>query len=84
MRNRSIILYIFLVVQCLCLYAKENVIDLEEMSQDYVLEVKQLHIQGYPTACNVSIIRWHDSLVLSFNAYSVGKEDQPQDTCKVV
>lgn len=77
MRHRSIILYMFLVIHCLSLYAKENVIDLEEMSQDYVLEAKQLHIPGHPTACNASIVRWHDRLVLSFDAYSIGKEDQP-------
>ena len=34
-------------------------IDLEQMTQDYILEVKQLHIPGYPTACNPSIARWH-------------------------
>lgn len=52
-------------------------IDLEQMAQDYVLEVKQLCIPDYPTACNASIVRWHDKLILSFNAYSIGKEDQP-------
>lgn len=52
-------------------------IDLEKMVQDYVLEVKQLHVPNYPTACNASIVRWHDKLILSFNAYSTGKEDQP-------
>lgn len=52
-------------------------IDLEEMSQEYVLEVKQLHIPGHPMACNASIVRWHDRLILSFDAYSAGKEDQP-------
>lgn len=52
-------------------------IDLEQMTQDYVLEVRQLHIPGYPTACNASIVRWQNRLILSFNAYSVGKEDQP-------
>ena len=52
-------------------------VDLEQMSQDYVLEVKQLHIPGYSTACNPSIVRWQGKLILSFNAYSTGKEDQP-------
>lgn len=52
-------------------------VDLEQMTQDYVLEVRQLHIPGYPTACNASVVRWQDRLILSFNAYSVGREDQP-------
>lgn len=52
-------------------------IDLEKLTQDYVLDVQQLHIPGYPTACNASIVRWQDRLILSFDAYSLGKEDQP-------
>jgi len=34
--------------------AVPNEIDLETMAQDYVLEAKQLHIPGHPTACNAS------------------------------
>lgn len=52
-------------------------INLDKMTQDYVLEVKQLHIPDYPTACNASIVRWQNRIVLSFDAYSIGKEDQP-------
>lgn len=60
-----------------CLGSLPPDINLEKMAQDYVLEVKQLYIPGYPTACNASVVRWHDKLILSFNAYSIGKEDQP-------
>lgn len=63
--------------ETLSIQSKIEQIDLEEMFQDYVLEVRQLHIPDYPTACNASIVRWDNKLVLSFDAYSVGKEDQP-------
>ncbi len=44
--------------------------NLEEMSQEYVLETKQIEIPGYSTACNPSVASWRDALLLSFNAYS--------------
>lgn len=83
-RNLLVKKFITLSAMLICLFfCKESFgalppdIDLEEMAQDYVLEVKQLNIPGYPTACNPSVVRWHDKLILSFNAYSIGKEDQP-------
>ena len=45
-------------------------LNLEDMAQDFVLETKQLEIPGYPTACNPSIARWGNMLLLSFDAYS--------------
>jgi predicted GH43/DUF377 family glycosyl hydrolase len=48
-----------------------SLIDLEERSQDFVLETKRIHIQGHPYAFNPSIIRWKGSLLLSFRTYSV-------------
>jgi len=36
------------------------------MAQDYVIEVKQIEIPGYPLAFNPSIVRWRGNLVMSF------------------
>jgi predicted GH43/DUF377 family glycosyl hydrolase len=43
-----------------------NGIDLEDMTQDFVLETKQIHIPDYPEAFNPSIIPWEDGYLLSF------------------
>src|SRR5687767_2469960 len=78
--KKCIILFAMLISHFTCSESHENLppdVDLEKMAQDYVLEVKQLHIPNYPTACNTSIVRWQDKLILSFNAYSIEKEDQP-------
>ena len=50
-------------------------VDLEVMAQDFVLEVKQLQIPGHPTACNPSLIRWNNQLLLSFDAYTEGNNE---------
>lgn len=41
-------------------------LDLEDMVQDFVVETKKIEIPGYPDAFNPSILRWNDSLLLSF------------------
>lgn len=41
-------------------------IDLEDMSQEFVLDTKRLEIPGYPHAFNPSIIRWQGRLLMSF------------------
>lgn len=41
-------------------------LDLEQWAQDFVLETKQIEIPGYPGALNPSIVRWDNSLLLSF------------------
>ena len=46
----------------------EALIDLQELKQDYILEVKKIEIPAFPTAFNPSIIHWNDSLLLSFRA----------------
>lgn len=46
--------------------APSNPVDLEESSQDFVLEAKQIHIPGYPHAFNPSIIRWKGLILMSF------------------
>lgn len=40
--------------------------DLEIMAQDFVLQTKQIELPEYPGAFNPSIIRWQDSILLSF------------------
>lgn len=47
-------------------HADEPLLDLETMTSDFVLESKRIDIPGYPLALNPSIIRWKDSLLLSF------------------
>lgn len=47
------------------LHAKEY-IDLEAMAQDFVLETKQIVLEGYAGAFNSSIIRWGNKLLLCF------------------
>lgn len=43
--------------------------DLQERVQNFVLEEKQIFIEGYPSAFNPSIVRWHDGkLLLAFRA----------------
>jgi len=44
-------------------------VDLEEMSQDFVLETKRIRIPGYPDAFNPSIIRYQGCILLSFRKY---------------
>lgn len=41
-------------------------IDLEDMAQDLVMSVQQIIIPEYPHAFNPSIVRWKNSLLLSF------------------
>src|SRR3989344_4128724 len=41
-------------------------LDLEKGIQDFVLETKRIHIPLYPAAFNPGIIRWQNSLLLSF------------------
>jgi predicted GH43/DUF377 family glycosyl hydrolase len=40
--------------------------NLEELSQDFVLESKQIQIPGYPYAFNPAIVRWKGMLLMSF------------------
>ncbi|MDE3045695.1 MAG: hypothetical protein KGJ02_03530 [Verrucomicrobiota bacterium] len=44
----------------------DPLIDLEDFAQDYVLETKQIILPDYPLAFNPGIIRWQNSLLLSF------------------
>lgn len=43
--------------------------DLEDLVQDFVLETKQILIDGYPNAFNPSIIRYQGRLLLCFRFY---------------
>lgn len=71
-------LYRILAVAILVISPLSASVDLETMAQDFVLETKELKIPGYPGACNPSIVRWHNTLVLSFNAYTEGTDAPDQ------
>lgn len=43
-------------------------IDLEDLKQDFVLEVKKIEITGFPNAFNPSIIRWNGYYLMSFRS----------------
>jgi len=48
------------------LFANEY-LDLEDgEKQDFILELKKIHIPGHPHAFNPSIIRWQDCILMSF------------------
>jgi predicted GH43/DUF377 family glycosyl hydrolase len=55
-----------LLLLFLCTQAFAQNIDLEERSQPFVLQIKQIEIPGYPHAFNPSIVRWQERLLLSF------------------
>ncbi len=40
--------------------------DLEDLSQDFVLETKKIEIPGYPGAFNPAIVRWGDTILMAF------------------
>jgi predicted GH43/DUF377 family glycosyl hydrolase len=46
-----------------------DVIDLEDLSQDFILETKRIEFPEYPDAFNPSLIRWRGSLLMSFRIY---------------
>jgi predicted GH43/DUF377 family glycosyl hydrolase len=46
--------------------AHHFLINLEDRSQDFVLETKRLKIPGYPHAFNPGIVRWQGRLLMSF------------------
>jgi predicted GH43/DUF377 family glycosyl hydrolase len=47
-----------------------DLLDLEEMAQDFVLETKRIEFSDYPGAFNPSIIRWRGCLLMSFRVYN--------------
>lgn len=51
---------------CSNLIASVPLVDLEENSQDFVLETKRIEIPNYPHAFNASIIQWQGALLMSF------------------
>lgn len=60
---------IFLFINFLwgILFANENSsIDLETLSQDFVLNTKKIEIPGHAFAFNPSLVRWQGQLLLSF------------------
>ncbi len=55
-----------------------GLIDLEDMTQDFVLETKKIDIPEYPTAFNPSIMRWNDSFLLIFRIHDPETNDTSQ------
>jgi len=43
-----------------------ELLDLQDLKQDFVLETRQIRIEGYPSALNPSIVRWRGSYLMSF------------------
>ncbi len=64
----------FLIALCLIVFLNADIIHLEESSDPFVLELKQIHIPGHPNAFNPSIIRWQGKLLLSFRNISNHKD----------
>jgi predicted GH43/DUF377 family glycosyl hydrolase len=63
-QNMKRALFLFLILAGFVDAAE--LIDLETDAQDFVLEIKQIHVPGFPGAFNASIIRWYGKLLLSF------------------
>ena len=53
-------------LDALCRAYNPALVNLEENAQDFIVTTKQIEIAGYPGAFNPSIIRWENSLLLSF------------------
>lgn len=47
-----------------------SLIDLNQLTQGFILETKKIEIPGHPFAYNPSIIRWKGSLLMSFRSYN--------------
>jgi predicted GH43/DUF377 family glycosyl hydrolase len=58
--------YFLLAVLCLLTGNLSALIDLDKMEQSFVLETKRIHIAGYPTAFNPSIVLWENHILMSF------------------
>lgn len=46
-----------------------SIVNLDNMVQDFVLEMKQIHIPGHPYTFNPSIVHWQGNLLLSFRIH---------------
>lgn len=55
-----------LVLDDMTMEEDELLFDFDKGMQDFVLETKKIEIPGYPKAFNPSLVRWKDSLLLSF------------------
>lgn len=55
------------IILCCAFFTKaEALLDLETFSSDFIVGAKQIHIPGYPDAFNPCIIRWKDSILMTF------------------
>lgn len=46
-------------------------IDLEDISQNFVIEAKKIEVPGYPNAFNPSIVEWKGNFIMSFRVILV-------------
>jgi predicted GH43/DUF377 family glycosyl hydrolase len=53
--------------------------DLDDLNQNYVLEMRQIRIAGYPDAFNPSIVRWQGRLLMSFRI----RDPLTAETCQM-
>lgn len=58
----KIIHFILIVFPC-CLF---SILDLDELAQDFLLEVKKIDLPNYRDAFNPALIKWNDSFLLCF------------------
>lgn len=62
----SSLIVVLLLMISVCDSSLYGDIDLEEMTQDYIIESKRIIIPGHLNAFNPSIIRWQGKLLMSF------------------
>jgi len=77
MRGRRI--FVISVISIFGMYAAccSELLNLEDMAQDYVIGVKQIKLSQYPYAFNPSIVRWRGKLVVSFRVLQNPSYAQP-------
>lgn len=63
MIKRILYLYVLLLSRIFLIAAS---MDLDSISQDFVIEVKKIEIPGFPDAFNPSIIPWNKGILMSF------------------
>lgn len=58
----------FFLILCVFTIDLSASLDLDKMQQSFVLETKRIHIPDYPDAFNPSIVRWNDSILMTFRS----------------
>lgn len=65
MNFHKTIFYLYLILNCLSSFVYSE-INLEEFTQDFILDTKKIIIPGYPHAFNPSITKWKGRWLMSF------------------